>query len=125
MVDFCPECGSLLRKNYCKCGYGQQDSKIVISSNDPMNSPMIKVWDPPTPNIIYCKVTATQIEKLRIGLKKGIFPEKLKEIKKKLKKHDLTCLNCVYYEEKKFHCQIKNKYITKDSICKRFEPFDI
>jgi hypothetical protein len=121
MVDFCPECGSMLRKNRCKCGYGQQGSKIVKSST----GPMINIWNPPTPNIIYCKITATPIEKLRIGLKKGKYPDKLKEIKNRLKKHELTCLNCVYYEEKKFHCQIKNKYVSKDSICKSFEPFDI
>ena len=121
MVDFCPECGNMLRKNRCRCGYGQQGSKIVKSSN----GPMINIWNPPTPNIIYCKITATPIEKLRIGLKKGIFPDKLREIKNRLKKHELSCLNCVYYEEKKFHCQIKNKYVSKDSICKSFEPFDI
>ena len=120
MVDFCPECGSMLRKNRCRCGYGQQGSKIVKSSN----GPMINIWNPPTPNIIYCKITATPIEKLRIGLKKGKIPDKLREIKSKLKKHELTCLNCVYYEEKKFHCQIKNKYVSKDSICKSFEPFE-
>jgi len=121
MVDFCPECGSMLRKNKCRCGYGQKAPKIVKSSN----GAMLTIWDPPTPNIIYCKITATSIEKLRIGIKKGIYPEKLKEIKKRLKTRDLSCLNCVYYEEMKLHCQIKNKYITKDSICKRFEPFDI
>ena len=121
MVDFCPECGSMLRKNQCRCGYGQPPPKIVKSSN----GLMLTIWDPPTPNIIYCKITATPIEKLRIGLNKGIYPDKLREIKKRLKKHDLTCLNCVYYEENKFHCQIKNKFVSKDSICKRFEPFEI
>lgn len=122
MVDFCPECGNMLRKNRCKCGYGQQQgSKIVKSSNSPVKI----MWNPPSPNIIYCKITATPFEKLKTGLNKGIYPEKLREIKKRLKKHDLSCLNCVYYEEKNFHCQIKNKFFSKDSICKSFEPFDI
>ncbi|MFX1275216.1 MAG: hypothetical protein ACFFAT_09270 [Promethearchaeota archaeon] len=122
MVDFCPECGSLLRKNLCKCGYGQQRPKIAKSTN---GIPLIHVWDPPTPNIIYCKITATPLEKLKTGLNKGIVPEKLREIKNKLKKYQITCQNCLYYIKERSHCQIKNKYISKDSICKTFEPFKI
>ena len=122
MVEFCPECGSLLRKNQCKCGYGQKSLKIVRNDE---GIPIKHVWSPPTPNIIYCKITATPLEKLKIGLNKGIMPEKLKDIKKKLKKHEFSCLNCVYYEELHSHCQIKNKYFSRDSICKIFEPFKL
>ncbi len=121
MVDFCPECGNMLRKRQCRCGYGQKRPKAVKSST----GSMLTIWDPPTPNIIYSKITATPIEKLRIEISKGRYPDKLRDIKNRLKKHDLSCLNCVYYEEKKFRCQIKNKYVSKDSICKRFEPFNI
>ena len=122
MVDFCPECGSLLRKNRCKCGYGQQSPKSDKNSN---GIPLIQIWNPPTPNIIYCKITATPLEKLKSGLNKGIIPEKLRDIKKKLKNHQLSCQNCVYYNFDRSHCQIKNKYISMDSICKTFEPFKI
>ncbi len=121
MVDFCPECGGLLMKNRCKCGYGKQKPPMEKNSY----GAVIKEWNPPSPNIIYCKITATPIEKFRIDLKKGNYPEKLKQIKLRLKKRDLTCLNCVYYEKKNLHCQIKNKYYSKDSICFRFEPFGI
>ncbi len=122
MVDFCPECGNLLKKNQCKCGYGQQGLKISKSSE---GIPLIHVRDPPSPNIIYCKITATSLEKLKIGLSKGIVPEKLREIKRKLERYELTCQNCVYFEEERSHCQIKNKYISSGSICKTFEPFEI
>ncbi|MBN1800982.1 MAG: hypothetical protein JW891_05705 [Candidatus Lokiarchaeota archaeon] len=121
MVDFCPECGGLLRKNRCKCGYGQKKPRVVKS---PQGS-IVREWNPPSPNVIYCKATATPIEKLKIELNKGTTPEKLKDIRNKLKKRELTCMNCVYYEEKELHCQIKNKYYSKDSICTMFEPFGI
>ena len=29
MVDFCPECGSILRKQQCKCGYGQKQPIVA------------------------------------------------------------------------------------------------
>lgn len=117
MVEFCPECGNLLRKGGCKCGYNQPK----VSNKD---ISLIKVWDPPSPNIIYSRLTATPLMKLKSMLNKGIYPEKLKEIKKKLKQHLYTCSNCVYYDESLSHCKKKNKYIQNSSICKTFEPFE-
>jgi hypothetical protein len=85
---------------------------------------MIEIWDPPSPKIIYSRLTATSQDKLRVMLSKGPYPEKLKEIIKKVKNRQYSCCNCVYYNEEKFHCQIKNKWFKKDSICKSFEPFE-
>ena len=118
MVDFCPECGNMLRKNSCKCGYEEDQVKIKTKTF------YIEMWDPPSPKVIYSRLTATSHDKLRKMLSKGNYPEKLKEITKKLKNHLYSCRNCVYYNEEKFHCQVKNKFVTKDSICKRFEPFE-
>ncbi|MFX1568308.1 MAG: hypothetical protein ACFFCV_08060 [Promethearchaeota archaeon] len=120
MVDFCPECGNLLRKNSCRCGYNQPET----SPKNAPNTYLIEIWDPPSPKIIYCRLTATSQDKLRKMLSKGNFPEKLKEITTKIKNHLYTCCNCVYYNEENLHCQIKNKFVKKDSICKRFEPFE-
>lgn len=119
MVEFCPECGSLLRKRACRCGYNQPKPK------ETNNGGLNYIWNPPSPNIIYCKITATPIEKLRSALNKGDYPDKLKEIKINLRNHQYTCCNCVYYNEEINHCQIYNKFYKKDSICKRFEPFEI
>ncbi|KKK42201.1 hypothetical protein LCGC14_0822020 [marine sediment metagenome] len=115
MIEFCPKCGNMLRKKPCLCGY--------IDETDNNNVPLGHIWDPPTSNIIYCKITTTPIEKIRLMLNKRVVPDKLKEVREKVKKHLYSCLNCVYYHEDKFHCKIKNKFLTKDSICKSFEPF--
>ena len=120
MVDFCPECGNMLRKNACGCGYNNPS----INSKNLSNTSLIHIWNPPTPNIIYCKITATSYDKLKMMLSKGTYPEKLKEIKKKLKNRLYSCINCVYYNDEIFHCQIKNKYLKKDSICRSFEPYE-
>ncbi|MHA1914574.1 MAG: hypothetical protein ACW986_11800 [Promethearchaeota archaeon] len=117
MVEFCPECGNMLRKKACRCGYTEFETT-------PTKIPLRQLWNPPSPNIIYCKLTATPYEKLKSMLKKGEYPEKLKEIKKKVKNRLLSCRNCVYYDEYLFLCKFKNKYIAKDSICKTFEPFE-
>jgi len=118
LVEFCPECGNMLRKKTCRCGYRE------IQANNASNTYIIEIWDPPSPKIIYCRLTATSQEKLRNMLSKGNYPEKLKVITKKVKKHLYSCCNCVYYNEEELHCQIKNKFLKKDSICKRFEPFE-
>ena len=117
MIEFCPDCGNMLRKKPCPCGYS--DKKI----ND-KNAYLSQMWDPPSPNIIYCRITATPFEKLKSMLSKGVQLEKLKEIRKKVKNRLYSCCNCVYYHEDLFHCKLKNKYFKKDSICKRFEPFE-
>ena len=117
MIEFCPECGNMLRKKSCACGYNElkTDNKKAYLS---------QIWDPPSPNIIYCRITATSFEKLKSMLSKGVQLEKLKEIKKKVRNHLYSCCNCVYYNEAIFLCKFKNKYLKKDSICKRFEPFE-
>ena len=120
MVEFCPECGNMLRKKFCRCGYNKQET---LSSNG-INTSLIEIWNPPSPKVIYCKLTATSLDKLKTMLNKGVYPEKLKEITKKVKNHLFSCLNCVYYNEEIFHCQIKNKYLKKDSICRSFEPYE-
>ncbi|MHA1885687.1 MAG: hypothetical protein ACW96S_11580 [Promethearchaeota archaeon] len=117
MVEFCPECGNMLRKKACRCGYTQYETTTT-------KIPLLQLWNPPPPNIIYCKLTATPYETLRSMLKKGNYPAKLKEVKEKLKKKLYSCLDCVYYDETLFLCKFRNKYITKDSICKTFEPFE-
>jgi len=117
MVEFCPKCGNLLRKKTCRCGYTTSETTTNKIS-------LIQLWDPPAPNIIYCKITATPYEKLKLMLKKGVYPEKLKEIKKKVRNHLFSCDDCVYYHEEISHCKLKNKYIKKDSICKTFEPYE-
>lgn len=120
MVEFCPECGNLLRKGACKCGY----NKKVIPSRNGISHPLIEIWDPPSPKVIYCKLTATSLDKLKSMLSRGAYPEKLKEVSKKVKNHLYSCLNCVYYNEEISHCQIKNKYLKKESICRSFEPYE-
>jgi len=110
----------MLRKNACGCGYNNPS----INSKNLSNTSLIHIWNPPTPNIIYCKITATSYDKLKMILSKGTYPEKLKEIKKKLRNHLFSCSNCLYYNEEIFHCQIKNKYLEKDSICSNFEPYE-
>ena len=117
MVEFCPECGNLLRRNRCKCGYNQPKVSIGEIS-------LIKIWDPPSPNIIFSRLTGTPLKKLQLMLNKGISPEKLKEIKNKVKNHLYSCSNCVYYDEYISLCKKKNKYIENSSICKTFEPFE-
>jgi len=107
----------MLRKKSCACGYNEPETNSNIE-------PLPHIWAPPSPNIIYCKITATKYEKLKIMLSKGIHIEKLDEIKEKIKKNLYSCCNCVYYHEKISHCQLKNKYLRKDSICKSFEPFE-
>ncbi|MFW9785926.1 MAG: hypothetical protein ACFFFB_26815 [Candidatus Heimdallarchaeota archaeon] len=116
MVEFCPECGNLLRKGTCGCGY----SKHATSSN---GISLVKIWKPPSPNIVYCRMTATSYDKLKSLLLKGIYPEKLKEIRKNIKNHLYSCIDCVYYHEELSLCKFKNKYIQRDSICKSFEPY--
>lgn len=123
MVDFCPDCDNLLRRNVCKCGYNKPNIKSVKSRNF-SNTSLIHIWNPPTPNIIYCKISATSLDTLRKMVSKGKYPVKLKEIKKKLKNHLFSYTNCLYYNEELFHCQIKNKYIDKESICSSYEPFE-
>jgi hypothetical protein len=117
MVEFCPECGNLLRKGPCKCGYASDEIPTKKSYINQM-------WDPPSPNIIYCRLTATPLEKLRLMLNKRIYPEKLKEIRQNLKNHLYTCEVCLYYDEKESRCKKKNKFLTKDSICMNFEPYE-
>ncbi|MFW9876456.1 MAG: hypothetical protein ACFFG0_25460 [Candidatus Thorarchaeota archaeon] len=117
MVEFCPECGNLLRKKTCRCGYTESET--------PTNKTLlIRLWNPPSPNIIYSRITATPYEKLKLMLSKGTYPKKLKEVKENLRNHFYSCVNCVYYNEDVSHCKLKNKYIQKDSICKTFEPFE-
>ena len=120
LVEFCPECGNMLRKKSCKCGYNDQNS---LTKNVTGTS-LIEIWNPPSPKVIFCKLTATSHDKLETMLSKGKYPEKLKEITKKLKNHLFSCCNCVYYNEEIFHCQIKNKFLKKESICRSFEPFE-
>ena len=120
MVEFCPECGSLLRRKYCDCGY---NSPKIQRKNT--NAPIKRIWDLPSANLIYSKLTGTSMDKLKSLISKGNYPEELKIIKKKLNARKYTCCNCVYYNEERLHCQIKNKWFEKDSICKGFEPFEI
>ncbi|MFX1375105.1 MAG: hypothetical protein ACFFA0_04780 [Promethearchaeota archaeon] len=117
MVEFCPECGNMLRKKSCACGYNKRETNSSAEF-------LLHVWAPPSPNIIYCKITSTKYEKLKKMLSKGIQIEKLKEIREKIEKHLYNCCNCVYYNEGISHCQLKNKYLRMDSICKSFEPFE-
>ncbi|MFX1428226.1 MAG: hypothetical protein ACFFBE_17365 [Promethearchaeota archaeon] len=117
MVEFCPECGNLLRRNRCKCGYNEQQ----IPNN---KLSLIQIWDPPSPNIIYCRITATPLKKLKQMISKGAYPDKLKEIKRKVRNHLYSCINCVYYHEEISLCKKKNKYVQNNSICKTFEPFE-
>lgn len=119
LVEFCPECGNMLRKKSCKCGYNNQNSPTNVTGTS-----LIEIWNPPSPKVIFCKLTATSHDKLETMLSKGKYPEKLKEITKKLKNHLFSCCNCVYYNEEIFHCQIKNKFLKKESICRSFEPFE-
>jgi hypothetical protein len=118
MVEFCPECGNLLRKKFCGCGYGKPES----TTTDATSNGLKKKWDPPSPNNIYCKITATSYDKLKSMLNKGIIPEKLKEVREKLKTRKYYCGVCLYYHEEINLCKFKNKYLTKDSICRSFEP---
>ncbi|MHA2037866.1 MAG: hypothetical protein ACW972_01495 [Promethearchaeota archaeon] len=119
MVEFCPECGNLLRKKTCRCGYGEPQGFSKDSSYDNIK----KIWDPPSPNNIYCKITATPYDKLRSMLIKGIIPDKLKEVRDNLKSRFYSCSNCLYYHGDIYLCKFKNKYLTKDSICRSFEPY--
>ena len=120
VVEFCPECGNMLRKKSCKCGYNNQN---IHSKNGP-NMALNEIWNPPSPKVIFCKLTATSQNKLETMLSKGNYPEKLKDITKKLKNHLFSCCNCVYYNEEVFHCQFKNKFLKKESICRSFEPYE-
>ncbi len=119
MVEFCPECGNMLRKKACGCGYGELDNTLKNSSHNQLK----KIWSPPSPNNIYCKITATSYEKLKSVLNKGMTPDKLKEVREKLKNHFYSCSNCLYYHAEISRCKYKNQYLTKDSICRSFEPF--
>jgi len=119
MVEFCPECGNMLRKKTCRCGFGELDTTSKNASHNQLK----KIWSPPSPNNIYCKVTATSYEKLKSVLNKRMIPEKLKEVREKLKNHLYSCSNCLYYHAEVFLCKYKDKYLTKDSICRSFEPF--
>ena len=75
MVEFCPECGNMLRKKACRCGYTQYETTTT-------KIPLLQLWNPPPPNIIFCKLTATPYETLKSMLKKGSYPAKLKEVRK-------------------------------------------
>ncbi|MHA1988733.1 MAG: hypothetical protein ACW98D_19090 [Promethearchaeota archaeon] len=119
MVEFCPECGNLLRKKPCGCGYGESET---TPKNGSQNT-LIKIWNPPSTNSIYCKITATPYEKLKSMLNKGIKLEKLKEVRENFKNRLYSCSTCLYYHAEISRCKYKNKYLTKDSICKSFEPF--
>lgn len=118
MVEFCPECGNLLRKKTCECGYGKPKA---LPQNGVSNY-VIQIWDPPSPKTIYCKLTASSHDKLNSLLNKGMVPEKLKEVRRKLKNHLFFCNNCLYYHADKFLCKYKSKYVTLESICRSFEP---
>ena len=121
MVQFCPECGALLRKNSCPCGYNAPSTVVKGDSNIILNY----IWDPPSTNMLYCKITGTPYEKLKFEISKGNYPEKLKEIREDIKDHKYTCRNCVYYNHEKSHCKLKNKYFKDDSICKSIELFGV
>jgi len=116
MVEFCPECGNLLRKKPCPCGYDSNKSSSNTSSLNQM-------WDPPSPNLIYCRITATSFDKLKSMLKKNIVPDILKDIRRKINNHLYSCTDCLYYDENKSLCQKKKKYLSKESICRIFEPY--
>jgi len=118
MVEFCPECGSLLRKKSCPCGYNAPSPKKKETAG------ILEIWDPPSPKVIYCKITGTPFDKLKKDIKKGIYPEGLKKIKQKLKKHLIDCINCVYFRDDILHCKIRNKYMKEGSICRKFEPYE-
>ncbi len=119
MVEFCPECGNMLRKKTCGCGYGELDATSKNSSHNQLK----KIWSPPSPNNIYCKITATSYEKLKSVLNKGMTPDKLKEVRENLKNRLYSCSICLYYHAEISRCKYKNQYLTKDSICRSFEPF--
>ena len=121
MVEFCPECGNMLRKKPCGCGYVDQSS----NSKNVSSVSLVEIWNPPSNNTIYCQITGTSYDRLKYLLSKGVYPEELKEIKEKIKKHYYTCCKCVYYIEENFHCKLKNKFLKKSSICKSFEPWEI
>ena len=119
MVEFCPECGNMLRKNACRCGF---DDSNTTSKNASPNQ-LKKICCPSSPNAIYCKITATAYEKLKSMLNKGMYPEKLKEVRENLKNRFYSCSICLYYHAQISRCKYKNQYLTKDSICRSFEPF--
>ena len=77
------------------------------------------------PNQIEAITGATISSKAVVSmLNKRIYPEKLKEIRMKLKNHYYSCRVCLYYSEEMSLCKKKNKYLTKESICKIFEPYE-
>ncbi len=120
MVDFCPKCGSMLRKGPCKCG-----SKKPTGFYKSPNSLVKHIWNPPSANVIYCKLFNISYDKLKNLISRGKYPEELTVIKKKLSSNKYTCCQCMYYNEVKYHCQIKNRNFEKNSICKGFEPSKI
>ena len=71
--------------------------------------------DPPTPQDIINQAEALKTHKTF---------DKLKEIKRKVRNHLYSCINCVYFHEEISLCKKKNKYIQNNSICKTFEPFE-
>lgn len=70
MVDFCPECGSVLRNRPCKCGYKDHISKN-FSKNTAENISVF--WDPPNPRTLYCRITGVPYRKLKYNINQGLY----------------------------------------------------
>jgi len=77
-------------------------------------------WNPPAPSTIYCKINGITYSLYKYYLTRSSSAIQEKNIEDKLNSHKYNCACCSSYLDEM--CSHKNKGVSKDAICKSFEP---
>lgn len=77
-------------------------------------------WNPPAPSTVYCKMNGITYNLYKYYRTRSSGEIQIKSIEDKLNSHKYNCACCSSYLDGA--CSHKNKVVSKDAICKSFEP---
>lgn len=77
-------------------------------------------WNPPAPSTVYCKMYGISYNSYKYYQTRSSSDIQIKSIEDKLNNHNYNCACCSSYLNGA--CSNKNKSVSKDAICKSFEP---
>ena len=77
-------------------------------------------WNPPAPSTVYCKMNGITYNLYKYYRTRSSSEIQIKNIEDKLNSHKYNCACCSSYLDGA--CSHKNKSVSKDAICKSFEP---